>query len=147
MLSFIHISVYIHYQTHIKFSLLQPFCACFSAAVECPDGYVRNPISNTCLKLYKTNKNWNAARDHCEGMGQTLATFETLESANWFVHLRKTNSGNLPKAHLASFQQHQQDQRCNINFRKNLGKKLLIQKFLSIELSELVIFCKWVYIH
>ena len=65
----------------------------FSAAVECPDGYVRNPISNTCLKLHKTYKNWNAARDHCEGLGQTLATFETLESANWFVHLRKTNSG------------------------------------------------------
>ena len=66
---------------------------------ECKTHYIIKKCILKCLVIcrvsHKTYKNWNAARDHCEGLGQTLATFETLESANWFVHLRKTNTGTL----------------------------------------------------
>ena len=61
--------------------------------VDCPNGYIRNPVSNTCIRLITTGKNWWTAKEYCERNGKTLATFETVESAFWFFNLVNTNSG------------------------------------------------------
>ncbi|XP_067937190.1 uncharacterized protein [Watersipora subatra] len=60
--------------------------------VECEPDYIRNPYSNRCVRLIQTTKAWNDAKNYCEAKGETLATFETLESAVWLINLRKTNS-------------------------------------------------------
>ena len=62
----------------------------FAVEVVCPANYTRNPFANTCIRLVKTAKSWADARDHCELSGELFATFATWESAQWFVHLRKT---------------------------------------------------------
>ncbi|XP_067947370.1 C-type lectin Cal-like [Watersipora subatra] len=61
--------------------------------ISCPNSYVRNPYSNTCIGLISQSKSWEDAKNYCENRGEYLATFETLESIFWFVNLRKTHSG------------------------------------------------------
>ncbi|XP_067945135.1 C-type lectin Cal-like [Watersipora subatra] len=61
-------------------------------AVECPGNYIRNPYSNTCIRLVTIAKTWQDAYNHCFVSGENLATFETLESAFWLINLRKLNN-------------------------------------------------------
>ncbi|XP_067944528.1 C-type Lectin CRL-like [Watersipora subatra] len=62
------------------------------AAVECTAPYIRNPHSNTCIRLVNTYKTWEDANNDCHANGENLATFETLESCFWLTNVRKTNS-------------------------------------------------------
>ena len=68
-------------------------CNIYHAGVTCPGDYKLNPFSGTCLRLHTTNTSWTDAKDFCKMNGEHLATFETSNSANWFVHQRITDPG------------------------------------------------------
>jgi len=43
------------------------------------------------------SKKWDDAKAYCEGNGDRLAVFDSLESISWAKHMRKTHSGNYEK--------------------------------------------------
>ena len=63
------------------------------AELKCPTEYKLNPFSKTCVRLINKDKTWEDARKYCVAGGDYLATFETTDSANWFIHQRKSDSG------------------------------------------------------
>ena len=65
----------------------------FIAVETCPNGYKLNPFSKTCIRLVQIPKTWEDAKNYCEVAGEYLATFETSDSANWFIHHRLTDPG------------------------------------------------------
>jgi len=40
------------------------------------------------------SKKWDDAKAYCEGNGDRLAVFDSLESISWARHMRKTHSGS-----------------------------------------------------
>ena len=59
----------------------------------CPKDYKFNPFSKTCVRLVGEKKTWEDAKSYCEADEEYLATFETVESANWLIHQRKSDAG------------------------------------------------------
>ena len=52
--------------------------------ISCPDNYTFNYHSETCYRIVDIEKSWLEAKQICEQENETLATFETLDSAKWF---------------------------------------------------------------
>lgn len=65
----------------------------FSEPVNCPDAYVRNPFSNTCLRLVIARMSWDQAKAKCEQDDGYLAVIDGVEAVNWFEHFRRTTPG------------------------------------------------------
>ena len=63
------------------------------APITCPQDYELNPFSMTCFRVLTTPANWDNAKAACEGAGEFLAVFDTVDSIEWFKFLRHTNSG------------------------------------------------------
>ena len=61
----------------------------------CPSDYVYNSYTETCFKRITVAKNWDDAKQHCELDGEYLATFATLEAAQYFTTLIQTAEGKL----------------------------------------------------
>ncbi|XP_067934656.1 perlucin-like [Watersipora subatra] len=68
-------------------------CQKKETAVNCPPTYIRNPHSNTCMRMIFLMKTWKDAKYFCEVNGEHLATFDTLESSFWLAGQRKINAG------------------------------------------------------
>jgi len=66
-----------------------------SDGVSCPSGYIYNPHSSTCYKIVTLSKKWDDAKAYCEGNGDRLAVFDSLESISWARQMRKNHSGKL----------------------------------------------------
>ena len=62
-------------------------------AAYCENDYLYNPYSHSCLQLITFYQSWNSSRSYCTSRRERLATFESLESAYWLIHIRKTHSG------------------------------------------------------
>ncbi|KAF6035512.1 hypothetical protein EB796_006181 [Bugula neritina] len=60
--------------------------------VSCPSGYIYNPHSSTCYKIVTLSKKWDDAKAYCEGNGDRLAVFDSLESISWARQMRKNHS-------------------------------------------------------
>ena len=66
----------------------------FAERLQCPSSeYTYNPYSNTCVRLIKSQKQWEDAQNYCAIRGEYLVTLETLESAFWFRFWVKVNPG------------------------------------------------------
>ena len=62
---------------------------------KCPDGYILNPMTSTCLHVVKKRLNWKAAQAACRKLGENLAVFPTEESLGWLDSFRL--SGKAPR--------------------------------------------------
>ena len=54
------------------------------SGVKCSAEYKLNPYRGTCVRFFRTRKNWFDAKMDCERKGEFLATFDTVESASWY---------------------------------------------------------------
>lgn len=60
----------------------------------CSTNYTLNPFSGTCYTVISDVKqNWNDSKAFCERYGDQLATFPTIESAQWFTNNIKEHPG------------------------------------------------------
>jgi hypothetical protein len=83
----------------MKFLELIVLIGFVQVTLACPSGYTHNPIEDTCLRLVKQTKSWYDAKADCERSGEYLLVLDGVDSANWFEHLRRTNSGEFERAH------------------------------------------------
>ena len=51
--------------------------------LNCPSGYVLNPVAATCIRLETSKYYWEDAKARCEAQGENLAVFTTKESLAW----------------------------------------------------------------
>ena len=57
--------------------------------VSCLSGYVKNPYTDTCIRLVEEKVTWSVAKAACESTGEYLAVFDTEEAARWIVNFMK----------------------------------------------------------
>ena len=51
--------------------------------LNCPSGYVLNPVASSCIRLETSKYYWEDAKARCEAQGENLAVFTTKESLAW----------------------------------------------------------------
>ena len=57
--------------------------------MSCLCGYVKNPYTDTCIRLVEEKVTWSVAKAACESSGEHLAVFDTEEAARWIVNFMK----------------------------------------------------------